>query len=238
MDVDDSGGGDEQHYASLDVDDMSDTGGGDEYHHARAFLDVGDISDTSGSDEQHDASLDVGNISDTSGEQRDSDGVISVNRTDSTSMSTDLSSMNTSSDSDSSDSDSDSSGSNYSAGTSHDADSSDIQKIHKLSILSCFLKHKLSAAASKDMLGLMKKISPESAVLKDIKFETLWNIAGKSSMTEVHYCELCNTVFPDDLEQYRCATHNCPGLRYLGALPKEVFCGGRCRQAADQHTRS
>ncbi|KAI4799983.1 hypothetical protein KUCAC02_016521 [Chaenocephalus aceratus] len=127
--VDDSGGGDEQHYASLDVDDMSDTGGGDEHHHARAFLD-----------------------------------------------------------------------------------------------------HKLSAAASKDMLGLMKKISPESAVLKDIKFETLWNIAGKSSMTEVHYCELCNTVFPDDLEQYRCATHNCPGLRYLGALPKQTQKGRRPRK--------
>lgn len=139
---------------------------------------------------------------------------------DSTSSSSSSSSTDTDSDTDCGDDKDDScSNSNFS-------EKQDIQS----TILSCFLKHNMSAAASKDMLALVKKYNSESAILRDITFDTLWDIAGKASTQEVHYCEICSRVFPDDLEEFVCTSPNCDGLRYLGELSQQKEKGRRPRK--------
>lgn len=101
---------------------------------------------------------------------------------------------------------------------------------HKMIILSCFMKHKFSKEASKDVLSLMKKLSPDSTVLKEIKFQDLWDIAGKSNVKEVHYCEICNTIFPDDPQEVHCGKQACFGLRYVGGVDKQSQKGRRPRK--------
>lgn len=143
-----------------------------------------------------------------------------LDSSDSKSISSSSSSTDTESDTDSGDDKDDScSNSNF-------PEKQDIQS----TILSCFLKHNMSAAASKDMLALMKRINPESAILRDINFETLWDIAGKTSMQEVHYCEICCRLFPDDLEEFVCTSPNCAGLRYLGELSQQKEKGRKPRK--------
>jgi len=36
----------------------------------------------------------------------------------------------------------------------------------------------------------------------------------KYPLREVHYCELCFEVFPDNLDDIRCRTENCTGHRF------------------------
>lgn len=100
-----------------------------------------------------------------------------------------------------------------------------------LQILSCFLKHHLSAAASKDILSLMKTLFHDSETVKNLTIDDLWKLCGPSKLKEVHYCEECECIFPDDPTQYACQTDNCSGLRYEGGLSSQIRPGHKPRKS-------
>lgn len=100
-----------------------------------------------------------------------------------------------------------------------------------LQILSCFLKHHLSASACKDILSLMKTLFRESETAKNLTFDDLWKLCGPSKLKEIHYCEECESIFPDDPAQYACQTDNCSGLRYEGGLSDQIRSGCKPRKS-------
>ena len=93
-----------------------------------------------------------------------------------------------------------------------------------LRILSIFLKHNLSASASKDIIELMKNMFPGSKALDGLTYENIWKICGdEASFQEIHYCDECNRVFPDDISQFKCSSTGCNGLRFHGPESKQPF---------------
>lgn len=90
------------------------------------------------------------------------------------------------------------------------------QEKQALTILSVFLKHNLSASASKDIMLMMKQLFPDSEALNDLSYEMLWKICGETEFKEIHYCSFCNKVFPENLQEYKCSTPGCNGLRFEG----------------------
>lgn len=62
----------------------------------------------------------------------------------------------------------------------------------------------------------MKKLSLRPYDIQQLSYESLWKECGDVSVKEVHYCSICDSMFPADRNQYICATENCEGLRYKG----------------------
>ena len=72
-----------------------------------------------------------------------------------------------------------------------------------LKILSCFQKHNLSVSASKDILATMRSLFPSSEEVKMLDYiYSLVNANNTYSLKEVHYCEKCNSGFPENLNQF------------------------------------
>ena len=90
-----------------------------------------------------------------------------------------------------------------------------------LKILSCFRRHNLTASACKDILDTMKTTFSDSKRACILDFEYLNSFVEANAMTEVHYCELCNTVFPEDPNEFTCNHVTCEGLRYKGPRSKQ-----------------
>lgn len=86
----------------------------------------------------------------------------------------------------------------------------------ELSLLSCFLGNKMSANSSKDVLKTFQKLFPNCADLQDIDYDHIWKCYDKNFSIEIHYCEICNGLFPDNPDHSTCPTSNCTGLRYKG----------------------
>ena len=98
------------------------------------------------------------------------------------------------------------------------------QEQQALRILSIFLKHNLSASASKYIIELMKSMFPGSKALDGLTYENIWKICGdEASFQEIHYCDECNRVFPDDISQFKCSSTGCNGLRFHGPESKQPF---------------
>lgn len=85
----------------------------------------------------------------------------------------------------------------------------------EMMLLSCFIKNHLPASACKDILSTLKKLFPDCTSLQQIKYECLWK-SVVSKLDDIHYCENCSRVFPDDPEEFSCRTVGCSGLRYIG----------------------
>ena len=98
------------------------------------------------------------------------------------------------------------------------------QEQRALRTLSMFLKHNLSASASKDIIELMKNMFPGSKALDGLTYENILNICrDEASFQEIHYCDECNRVFPDDTSQFKCLSTGCNGLRFHGPESKQPF---------------
>ncbi|WAR25595.1 hypothetical protein MAR_011299 [Mya arenaria] len=78
-----------------------------------------------------------------------------------------------------------------------------------LKIVSCFRRHNLTISASKDITETMKSIFQDSKHAGILKYEYLMSFVEKHPLHEVHYCEICTELFPDDSDNYRCQTENC-----------------------------
>lgn len=118
--------------------------------------------------------------------------------------------LGTNSDSASSDQFDDSCSSNYS-----DITGSAPSKA-RLNILSCFIRNNLPATACKDILSTFKRCFPYDVALKEIKYEALWAVLDSDYANEIHYCEKCGELFPNDPEIFSCVKPGCDGIRYLG----------------------
>lgn len=103
-------------------------------------------------------------------------------------------------------------------------------EMQALKILACFQRHNLSLSASKDILKMMRSLFPASENIKILDLEYIYDIVNtnnSNSVREVHYCENCNTAFPDDSDIFKCIKGNCDGLRYKGSQSNQK---GRDRQ--------
>lgn len=93
-----------------------------------------------------------------------------------------------------------------------------------LKILSCFQKHNLSVSASKDILATMRSLFPSSEEVKVLDLEYIYSLVNADntySLKEVHYCEKCNSDFPEDPNEFKCNGDECDGLRYKGSLSNQ-----------------
>lgn len=93
-------------------------------------------------------------------------------------------------------------------------------EMQALKILSCFQKHNLSLSASRDILETMRTLFPTSEKVKMLNLEYIYSVVNTdntNSVKEVHYCEICNSTFPKDPNEFKCNQNNCDGLRYKGS---------------------
>ncbi|XP_070581449.1 uncharacterized protein [Ptychodera flava] len=144
--------------------------------------------------------------------------------TDSTCASSDISSDNSWSDIET-ESDDDTEDSNDSSGDESltcDAPELTDTEVQLTCILSYIFRHTLSGSASKDLLKLLDMICPESPVLKNIKYDNLWEMASKTNYTVQHYCVLCNHLYPSDPDIFQCNENDCEGLRYKGPYSSQM----------------
>lgn len=82
----------------------------------------------------------------------------------------------------------------------------------EMCLLSCFLRYNFSASSSKDVLCTMQKAFPESKSLGNLNYEKLWGFLDADFASEVHYCEKCYRVFPNNPDVDTC--RECGGPRY------------------------
>lgn len=108
------------------------------------------------------------------------------------------------------------------------------QETRALKILSCFLRNSLPASACRDILetvkNTMKDMFPNSEKLAFLDFGHILSHINSCSVQEVHYCILCNKIFPDNVEEFECSTQGCDGLRYKGPHSSQRSRGRQPRQ--------
>lgn len=85
-------------------------------------------------------------------------------------------------------------------------------------LLSCFLRHNLSASACKDLIQTFKIMFPSTDRLQDLNYnDMLKTVCCAGNIIEAFdYCIKCNAVFPDVPDVYQCGTDGCDGVRYAG----------------------
>ena len=96
------------------------------------------------------------------------------------------------------------------------------QELHALALASFIVRHNLTGSATDDLIKLIKALCPG---MKTIENRTKQDIFGKTDQMNVrvvHYCQRCDTPFPDDKDIYRCTTDNCTGLRYKGGTQRQL----------------
>jgi len=91
------------------------------------------------------------------------------------------------------------------------------QQLQSLSILSFILRHNLTGVAVNDLLSLLKIISPEFSNV-NTKYEDLLGNVDHVDFKVCHYCPCCESVFPEDVDMFKCETPNCKGYRYKGSI--------------------
>jgi hypothetical protein len=94
-------------------------------------------------------------------------------------------------------------------------------ELEALTIVSTFRRHNLTTSACKDILDAVKSVCKDSKNAHVLNYDYLLSFVDSNQLNEVHYCELCNEVFPKDLNIFRCSTTNCEGLRYKGPRSKQ-----------------
>ena len=97
---------------------------------------------------------------------------------------------------------------------------SDSANTNALKILSCFQRHKLTASACRDILKMVKSVSVSDS-LNLFDYEHLMSFVPTTSYKDIHYCEKCESIFPENKAVYRCSDEHCPGLRYMGYLSQQ-----------------
>ena len=96
-----------------------------------------------------------------------------------------------------------------------------VKEFQSLSLLSCFLRNKFSASSSQDVLQTIKDTFKECKDIARLDFNEMMTYAGTTPAREIHYCILCNEIFPENEDIFQCSTLNCEGLRYKGSLSSQ-----------------
>jgi hypothetical protein len=101
-----------------------------------------------------------------------------------------------------------------------DENTSDSENIKALQILSCFQRHKLTASACVDILKTLKSASASDSCTL-FNYHHLLSFVPSTSYRDIHYCEKCESIFPENKAVFRCRTEDCPGLRYIGNVMQQ-----------------
>ncbi|WAR28011.1 hypothetical protein MAR_013715, partial [Mya arenaria] len=91
-------------------------------------------------------------------------------------------------------------------------------ELQALKIFSLFKRHNFTTSASRDIRQTMKSVFPSSECVTVLNLDYIYSFVDIPPMKEVHYCEICNGVFPDNLDDFRCRVENCEGFRYKGGF--------------------
>lgn len=91
-----------------------------------------------------------------------------------------------------------------------------------MAMLSYIMKHHLSGQASTDLLSLLKLLGKNEHQMSDMSLQKIKEMVGSCDADIIHFCEKCFTIFPEDLEIYKCTQEGCPGLRYKGSERNQV----------------
>lgn len=94
-------------------------------------------------------------------------------------------------------------------------------ELQALCIVSYILKYNLTATAGKDLLFLLQSLFPGNTNFQNMKYEHLLSKVSKNEPKVMHYCGVCNGVFPDDPDVFQCTLADCPGLRYKGTVANQ-----------------
>ena len=87
-----------------------------------------------------------------------------------------------------------------------------------LSILSCLMRHNVTASGCREILQSVKAtLLQSSEMIKFLDYDALKKLGACSSNNkEIHYCYACSKMFPEDPDEYICKV--CKTLRYKGDL--------------------
>lgn len=96
-----------------------------------------------------------------------------------------------------------------------------VKEFQSLSLLSCFLRNQFSACSSQDVIQTLKDTFKECEDISRLNFNEMMSYADIKPIRDVHYCVLCNEIFPENEDIFHCSTPNCEGLRYKGALSSQ-----------------
>ena len=102
------------------------------------------------------------------------------------------------------------------------------EEFRALSILSCFMRNKLTASACRDILHCINDIIPGPKTLP--QYKSILDLTDHSKLKEVHYCSVCQSAFPDDPDQFYCVKEACLGRRYKGNAHSDQTKQGRRAQ--------
>lgn len=94
-------------------------------------------------------------------------------------------------------------------------------ELEALKIVSCFRRHNLTASACKDISATVRSLCKDSKSAHVLNYDYLMSFVDTNVLKEVHYCELCSEVFPDDPDIIRCQSASCEGFRYKGPISKQ-----------------
>ena len=86
-------------------------------------------------------------------------------------------------------------------------------------VLSCLLRNNVNETACVDILRCLKATflaSQGERFVELLDYNRLRDHVTTASFKDVHYCELCNLLFLEDPDAFRCCNKTCKGLRYIG----------------------
>ena len=86
----------------------------------------------------------------------------------------------------------------------------------EMCLLSCFLRNSFSASSSKDVICTMQRAFPECESLGKLSYDKLWGFLDADFASEVHYCEKCYNIFPDNPDIDKC--RECGSPRYKAGI--------------------
>lgn len=90
--------------------------------------------------------------------------------------------------------------------------------------LSFAMKHNLAGNAIDDLIGLFNSTSSDSSIAWLPKnYNNLLKSIVQPEILQYHYCRFCLELYPPDkCNEYRCQTHQCNGLRYVGHADRQM----------------
>jgi len=80
-----------------------------------------------------------------------------------------------------------------------------------LTLMSCFLRNKLSTSACRDVIETLKTTFKTYEDISALSFNKIMAEVDTSPVHEIHYCTQCYEFFPNDKNVFQCLKPNCDG---------------------------
>ena len=87
-----------------------------------------------------------------------------------------------------------------------------VQESACMAILTLIARHCITAEAAKDIIDLLKILSPENDLLQSLRYANVQQVCGNCELCIYDICEKCLALFPKDREdEVTCSTSGCNG---------------------------